>query len=261
MKLWPFAFWLVATVVSASDLNIQGFATCLGKPSISLPALESQYDFNDLDLLIFYLAAYPGEKLPHVPTFVQTQAEARWGAQFESRGDQLAQAFLRTPPHTPQDAFRAALSVCSADVFCAALTIQNVLRTFGRYGQSVVGNVDDNPEWFKNNRDQWIAFVPVIQTSMISLRTDGGGDRFGEWYHVFGILAYAIDEMALGHSESSVTKIVELNNRLDKNLTGNNEDPVKAQIDQDAVAMSWDFLNGKAGTQVDCASTAAYVNY
>jgi hypothetical protein len=145
-------------------------------------------------------------------------------------------------------------------VFCSALTVQNVLRTFGRYGQSVVGNVDENPNWFKNDRDRWLAFVPVLQASMISLHVDGGGDRFGEWYHVFGILAYAINEMALGHSEVSVTEIVELNSLLDKNLTGNNEDPVKAQIDQDAVAMSWDFLDGVAGAQVDCSTAAAYVS-
>jgi hypothetical protein len=261
MKLWPFAFLLFATFASAAELNVEGFASCLGSESasINLSALQSQYHFNDLDLLIFYLAAYPGEELPLVPGFIQTRAEAQWGAPFESQGSALASQFLRMPPHTPQDAFRAGLSVCSGDVFCAALTVQNVFRTLGRYQQSIVANVDYNPDWFKSNRDQWIAFVPVIQSSMISLRVDGGGDRFGEWYHVFGVLAYAIDQMALGHSESSVSKIVDLNNLLDKELTGNNEDPAKAQIDQDSVVMSWDFLGGNTVSAGDCSSAAAYV--
>jgi hypothetical protein len=260
MKLWPFAFLLAVTLASASELNVQGFATCLGSPAINLPALESRYHFNDLDFLIFYLAAYPGEKLPHVPSFVQTQAQARWGTSFESRDGELAQIFFQTPPHTPQDAFRTALSICSGDVFCAALTIQNVLRTFGRYGQSVVNGLDNNPDWFKNNREQWIEYIPSLQAAMISLRANEEGDRLGDWYHVFGILAYAVNEVALGHSESSVAKIVELNNLFDKNLTGNNEDPAKAQIDQDAVAMSWDFLSGGVSAQVDCATAAAYVS-
>jgi hypothetical protein len=264
MKLWPFAF-IVFSLVSAqasSELNTQGFASCLSSESshVDLSALRSQYHFGDFDLLLFYLAAYPGEKLPGVPVSLQTRANQAWGVNFETQGAQLAADFLASPPRTPQDAFRMGLSACEGNVFCSALTVQNVLRTFGRYQQSIVGSSDDNPDWFKNNRARWIAAIPSVQSSMISLRTDGGGDRYGEWYHVFGILAYAIDQMALGQSESAVGKIVDLNNLLDKELTGSNEDPMKAQIDQDAVVMSWDYLGGQPGSLADCSNFSAYVN-
>jgi hypothetical protein len=273
MKLRAFficAFGLLAapSVRASADLNVQAFAHCLAlvSPSVDLPAIQSRYHFNDFDLLVFYLAAYPGEKIPGLPVSVQNQANQNWEVRFESQDGKLAQALVISPPRTPEDAFKAATSICSGDVFCAALTTQNVLRTFGRYQNSIVTNsktgavADYNPAWFKNNREQWVQRIPELQASMISLRTDGAGDRYGEWYHVFGVLAYAIDEMSQGHEENSVEKIVKLNDLFDRELTGNAEDPVKAQIDEDSVVMSWEFLGGKAQSGENCSSVSAYVN-
>ena len=37
----------------------------------------------------------------------------------------------------PQELFQAALKNCDADLFCTALTTQNVLRTMGRHPQAI----------------------------------------------------------------------------------------------------------------------------
>ena len=143
------------------------------------------------------------------------------------------------------------MSFCdSNDVFCAALNLHNVYRTFGRHDQAIetdrsTGAVSDyNFSWYKDHSAVWAQRLPSIQAAMISLRTDEGGDRWGEWYHFFGILAYATRELSLGFNEGLLDFVVRMNEVLNPLIAGEPENPLKARFDRDSAQVAWTYLAG-----------------
>ncbi len=259
---------LGAQSAQARQLNIDGFAQCLReKQAVNWNVIESGYSFGPLDLLLPFLAVYPGTRAPEPLALFQDAANDQWSTQWEKTESELARQVVLHPPRFPTDLLGTALGVCPpADLFCAALMSHNVLRTLGRYPQGERhhpdGAVTDyNPEWFKKNRGDWVAALPSIQARMISLRADGGGDRWGEWYHAFGILAYAIHAIRMGIGPGGVDFVARMNEVLNPLLAGEPEDPAKAQLDRDSARLSWQYLMGSPtpSPNLDCQSPPAFV--
>jgi hypothetical protein len=261
---------------SGPQLNREGFAHCLGEsgPEFDLSEISRSHQLSDQDLLILHLAVYPGVRWPGVSQWLQDPARKRWTQRFEAQEEELAQqllchALIAAPqePLTPSSVFARGLAICGpSDVFCAALISHNVLRTLGRHEEAVFRNprsgnvVDYNPRWFKRAREFWIQQAPQIQGSLISLRKDGGGDRWGEWYHSFGVLTYAVHEMALHRNLSTVALMVRLSALLNPVLVGGPEDPEKAQIDRDMVRVAWLYLSrAELMPPVSCQERGSYV--
>ena len=73
------------------QLNIAGFASCLAdqERSAGLEALGERYHFGLFDLLLPYLAIYPGTVLPAPLTPIQRESEQYWqtpsGGQVKAR--------------------------------------------------------------------------------------------------------------------------------------------------------------------------------
>jgi len=140
----------------------------------------------------------------------------------------------------------------------------------GRHEQAIAHDpltgetTDYNPDWFKNDASKWLKVLPAIQDAMISLRTDQGGDRFGEWYHFFGILAFGTRDLALGKDESSLDFTVRMNQVLNPLIAGETENPLKARFDRDSAEVVWDYLQGQEFPQVnadlDCGQRGAFAN-
>jgi hypothetical protein len=257
--------WLDA---APRQLNIEGFAQCLNeRQAVDWNVIERSYSFGAFDLLLPFLAVYPGTRAPPPISFVQDAANDAWSTQWEKRESALAQRLAAQPPRAPGELFAQALAVCpKADSFCAVLMAHNVLRTLGRYPQGESHDAsgegtDYNPEWFRSRRSEWIAAIPRIQAAMISLRADGGGDRWGEWYHAFGIVAYAVHAIEMGSGSDWVDFVAGMNEILNPWLAGGPEDPAKARLDHDSARMAWIYL--KEAPQplagLDCAAARAYV--
>ena len=273
MKCTLLALLLALTLTPAanagSELNINGFATCLRAtiPQIDNDGTYNRYQFGFFDLVLPYLSVYPSRRVPGVIGAVQDSARENWSGKWEPRELKLAKAFATQNIVTPGAAYQAAAGLCHAgDVFCPALLLHNVLRTFGRHDEAIATmdndrKVDLNPKWFQRDRANWVALIPMIQAKMLSLRIDGGGDRWGEWYHLFGILAYSARGAATGQDVTSVDFVVALNELLNPLLADGAEEPHKAQIDRDTVEVSSQLLdNGRSLAPVDCSVREAYVN-
>lgn len=267
--------FLNAPYLYASQLNISGFAQCLraDAPSIDTTYTQATYSFSDGDFILPYLAFYPAQWPTLVSPF-RNAALKRWSGNFEQEEQALSQdLFSLETSLTPGGFFEAALNACDThtgesqgepkDVFCAALISQNVLRTLGRYPNAIDSKqgVDLNPDWFKNNQSAWLKIIPTLQSQMISLQQDGQGDRLGEWYHFFGILTFSAHELTLHGELESAAVGAKLNDLLHKFLTGEPEDPIKAQIDQDSVQVARAYLLGtETAPQSSCDIQAAYVS-
>ena len=94
---------------------------------------------------------------------------------------------------------------------------------------------------------------------MISLRRDEGGDRWGEWYHFFGIFAYAMHERVAHGKTDGADFVARMNKLLNPLLVGEPEEPAKAQLDRDSIEVARAYLKGVTDDGASCADRSRYV--
>jgi hypothetical protein len=260
------------------QLNVSGFAYCLAQeaPRVDLGAEARDNGFSATDGLLLYLSVYPGKRFPAPIGNLQESAHERWAVALEPRERQLAASLAARLGEAPESVapapfFGEALGACDGGVFCAALISHNVLRTLGRHAQAIYQDPltgatrDLNPAWFTDDREAWLGRIPGLQPLLLNLRPDHGGDGWGEWYHFFGVLAFAIHELAL-HSPAAgignVEIVVRLNELLNPLLAGGPESPEKARLDRDSVAVDWSFVSGEGRSPAgSCDDRASYVAF
>jgi hypothetical protein len=259
-----------------SQLNAPGFAYCLAQdaPQVDLGGMRADFALGDFDLLLLYLSVYPGKRIPGLAETFQTPAHDRWARAFERPEKSLAETLRARvargdPPGSlaPGPFFKDALEACGGSPFCAALISHNVIRTLGRHAEAIYrsplsGRAEDlNPDWYRSEEALWLLEIPQIQALFTSLRIDGGGDRYGEWYHFFGILTFSIHEMALHQKMRNMDLIVRLGEILNPLLAAGAEVPEKAALDRDSVEIAWLFIRNDrlAAPAASCTDRAAYV--
>lgn len=273
------------------QLNLTSYAYCLSLDADTgsvralpdLPAIKSKHNLEIGDDLLVYLMLYGGQRIPGwVNKTIQEPAWQRFAKGYWPQGTELAsrvrtKTVVQQEMITPGWLFSEAIDVCGSDndVFCAALVCHDVLRTLGRWKTNFGDktHVDYNPDWFTANQTQWIQDIPVIQSQMISLWRDcdnykpgspSCGDRWGAWYHSFGLFAYGVNDAAVEGEKLGLDWthfVAEMNRILNYFLQGNNEKPVKAEIDLEAVAIIFNVLTGKLSpvSALDCTSRLGYV--
>jgi hypothetical protein len=228
---------------SSPQLNIASFASCLQSVHDvrDLSSLRRQYRLGASDLLLVYLAVYPSVRSPD--SFfgqIQELAHDRWSTRFEAHEEQLAlwlseQGAVELYPH---QLWERAVSVCSNDSLCAAVSAHNVLRTLGRFRQA--GGRLSN--WFLREASSWRQHSETIRKRLISLVRSGRSDRYGEWYHFFGLLTLAIREAALRPGLPLTSFAAFANQILNPILAGGILGADRAQMDRDAVGVAWYYL-------------------
>ena len=249
------------------QLNTTAFAHCLAQEErqFNLNAIAVAHELGSGDLLLPYLAVYSGRRWKGTVGRLQALAHARWSTAWEARERQFAERLAGVQSSgalTPVAVFRAALGVCEPhDIFCAALVAHNVFRTLGRHQFAIVRGRDLNPEWFKSKSDFWLSQIPLIESALVPLRAGAGGERFGEWYHFFGILTFAIRERALHKGFSKVWLATVMGRVLNPILAGGHESPEKVQLDRDSVNVARIYLGRSAadGESLACDAAGTYV--
>ena len=247
------------------QLNTSAFACCLALGGgsdavfVNLTEAKNAYAFSLADGFLLYLSLYADLRLPLLNA-TQARAFAAWDTRFNDEGGAVAvwieAATSGAEPITPGALFGAARDVCSLSYppstagFCAAITLHNVLRTLGRTS-TYIGKDGTNylPHWYRDDPSRWAQATPRVQARLISLRADGGGDRWGEWYHTAGVVAYAMHEAALlslAGGELVTRVVVALNQIFNPCLAGGPEDPIKARIDRDAAQVGALFAASRA---------------
>eukprot|EP00466_Bigelowiella_natans_P002550 jgi/Bigna1/84092/fgenesh1_pg.122_\ len=254
----PPGFYYHVQAAPQRQLNTTAFAACLSpagyRDTADLTAIRAINDLTNTDGVLVYLSVYAGEREPMLNKTVQQPAYERFSVAYEAKGEALARTIAETLIGeqerryvSPGFLFRTAASICndtadaSGDVFCAALMCHNVLRALGRRSTYTDKHgVDYAPAWLRAKESYWMKSVaPALNAAMLPLRNDGGGDKWGEWYHVFGLLAYGIHEAATlssKHVAVDIDKaIAALDTLINKFITPGHqpEDPVKAQVDRD----------------------------
>eukprot|EP01006_Ploeotia_vitrea_P039431 TRINITY_DN66349_c5_g8_i1.p2 TRINITY_DN66349_c5_g8~~TRINITY_DN66349_c5_g8_i1.p2 ORF type:complete len:302 (+),score=153.73 TRINITY_DN66349_c5_g8_i1:1-906(+) len=243
------------------QLNVTSFAACLqdGRPVFDVQDEVKAFGLSKNDLLIVYLSVYAGERLPIVNTTLQQPAFEKWGVAFWERESVFVETLKRQAHNdsvkaiTPGMTFQWALDACGYDngpqghPFCASLLQHNVYRTLGRYMKNIDKHgVNYNPTWFRSNRSDWINVqIPAIHAKLVSLRRDNNTEKWGEWYHTFGLATYGVDVMGvmgMSGGESWEKFVVFMDTLLNPILAGGAEDPVKAEIDKQTVALAYNFL-------------------
>lgn len=269
-----FALFFCNLLYAAHPLNRSGFAGCLIKEDATrdLRTIKNLYRFSELDGLILYLSAYPSKRLPAAAGIPQDRARHAWSVRWERGESQLAQSLIEVAEKQtalfPDEAFHLALTQCRRnDAFCASLLLHNVLRTLGRwqegfYQEPFFGRVYNlNPAWFRDYFYFYKNESATLQRALIPLRPQNRGDRWGEWYHFFGILSYAIHALSLEGTTLSASFAVKMGEILNPLLAGGPEEKEKAALDHDAVQIAWLYLRGKkSDAHQDCRSLAAYVS-
>lgn len=270
-------------------LNVDSFACCLAR---AVPAQDYAGIRHAMDLsvastaeLLFYLAFYSGQRFPVLNTTLQQPAFERWDvpywgmeASVASELDGLASAANRSV--VPADLWRLSVRACAAErpdqgAFCAAIVSHNVLRTLGRYPGDVDSHgVDYAPTWFRRRQEYWVKRAPAIAASFAPLRRTGGSDEFGPWYHTFGLLVWAFNEVVRDGTAMGclATELMAPLNDLYTQITGHPEDAEKARVDIDAGHLGCALTKlldpagaapGAAGPPascpVDCSSGSAYL--
>lgn len=254
-----------------AQLNSAGFSACLTQAHAAsvkeVTPLVQKYGFSGGDGLLIYLALYPGKYVPLISDTVQKPGLKRWSGNWEKMEAELADRLASGNGDLyPGPFFAESLKVCNDDPFCAALLAHNVLRTLGRNDQAIfhdphTGAVEDrNPTWFRDARAHWQEDAAKIQTRLISFRRDGGGDRYGEWYHFWGIVAFGMHEAALGKNPGTIDFAAALNQLMNPYLAGGQEDPLKARVDKDSALVLRNYLNWKNSAKSEgCENRMAYV--
>jgi len=274
-------------VARAPQLAVENFSECLRKesPVLDWAWLFQTHSLSKQDGFLTYLSVYPNRRIPILDELKQGPAHERWQVHFEAAEERLVSALFQASdrPMTPGPVFGLALQACrdfmggAQDPLCAALILHNAFRTMGRNRQAILdplpgfpGHTRDlNPYWYRANPEFWNSVFPMIQDSLLSLRTDGKGDRFGEWYHFFGILAFTVHEAALRGAGDGPTPddlwLAELATRanrvLNPVLAGGQEDPAKARVDLDTVevAKAWFFAPSRPISEDTCRTREGYV--
>lgn len=257
------------------QLNPAGFAGCLAAASgrLDFEAIRSRYGFGFGDLLLPYLAVYPGKRAPGYTGDLQQRAHRRWSGVWDPVEHRIARGLLAAARRlgsegsqlVPGVAYRLALDECNGEAFCAALSLHNVFRTLGRHRQALERRegrlVDHNPSWFRRHRGFWLKNKRRIRDAMISLRRDGEGDRWGEWYHAFGIFTYAFREFAVQGGLDRLAWIAGMNRWLNPILAGGAESPEKARLDRDSVEVArfWFWFDGRVRRGWKCLAPETYV--
>ena len=283
----PFTVLMCAFAATAStplpkvpqQLNSSGFAACLASQTggnlPNLAATKATWNLTGSDGLLVYLSLYAGKRLPLLNSTVQQPAYERWGVRFETEGEKVAGWLNKTVKSanssllTPAQLFRQAVVACGGSEetsqMCAFIVMHNVLRTLGR-NNTFIDKSGTNflPKWWKRDAAAWIKAKAAIQSHLISLRRDGGGDRWGAWYHNAGLLAYGLHEAAiLGRDAgTAVARAVAILNRvLNPIFAGGKEDPVKARIDLDSAQTVQLYLdrNFSISSTLDCGAKHTFV--
>ena len=282
-SLIPIASVILASLLPAhaaaqvpAQLNVPGFAACLSEPLEYLPVdisgMRAAHGLGPTDGLLLYLSVYPGVRPGGgLGWWVQDQAHDKWQTQFERAEEELLSVLLdaaeasegeggREGILTPGTLFAGALDACRRhgpqalilhdDPLCAAVISHNALRTLGRHRRALGVDpwlrrtVDLNPGWFKLRRRFWLVRIPAIQRALLPLRASGEGDRFGEWYHFFGILAFGLRDYAVNHNLQQTWLAVRMNQVLNPILAGGFEEPEKARLDRDSAGVVASMVYG-----------------
>lgn len=238
----------VSEDIPSRELNIRGFASCLAgvENDFDLDLIALRNGLGHGDLVLTYLSVYAGNSYPRPIQYFRDRAHARWAEAMEEQEAQLAQKLATVDERsilTPADMFREALGICGMkDIFCAALISHNVLRTIGRNQTAILRGRDLNPRWFKSNREFWINQSPRLAHAMISLRSAPGGERYGEWYHFFGLLTMSIREVIVLQMIKPVRAIAFISKILNPWVARGAEEPHKVRLDRDSISVASLYL-------------------
>jgi hypothetical protein len=268
-----------AAISPEAQLNLPGFSSCLIRHGngpedarFDWRGMRGHYGFSGSDGYLTYLSVYPNRRVPVLEQLKQERAHERWQIAFEAAEERLvSQLFLASDaPLLPGPVFGLAIDSCreaglalpESDPFCATLILHNSFRTMGRHRQAIHGSRDLNPHWFRANPEFWKQVFPEIREQLIPLRRDGGGDRFGEWYHLFGILSFSLHEGAFRGDLWLSELAANANRILNPLLAGGTLPPDKARLDLDTVelAKEWFFRPTAPGTEEECLRRDTYVN-
>lgn len=253
---------LVSSVAHAASavppqLHLKSFAACLREaaPFPDLEYVRIRHDLGAFDLLLPYLAFYPGARPPAPFDEPQVRAHRRWAENWAWFENELALKLAGGERTSPADLLKFAAARCDG-VFCGALVVHNTLRALGRNHRGG----PNNPAWFEDNHDFWLAQVEPIRAKLFPLRASGRGDRYGEWYHFFGVLTFALRDAAL-HGDFKQTELaVRLNDFFNPVLVGKSMPPEKARLDRDYVDVVRTYLSDEAVSPVaPCSDREAYV--
>lgn len=194
------------------QLNITGFAYCLqgSRAGIDKKQLADQLNLSTMQgvKLLTYLGMYPGIRKMFLNSTIQQPSFEMWSIPFWKAERHVANQLLdwskRSTSIYPGELWTAALDACknhhtSQDPLCASIVLHNVLRALGRYSRYVDSkNTNYLPDWFQENDANWKgSWGKAIQSKMIPLRADLGGDKWGEWYHAFGIFSFGAHSILL----------------------------------------------------------------
>jgi hypothetical protein len=213
----------------SQQLNISGFTSCLLRrggdgphTAPNLTMIHAEYGLHELDGLIEYLAVYAAYRPLRLLNRTQARAFKRWTEPFYPATEQTAEWLYEEAVAAraadrnvlPGALFAAALQNCerggnhsmATSSLCAAAACHNLLRTLGRMETYIdaAGN-DYLPPWFKANAVHWLVGTAVIHDRLAPLRSDRSGDRWGEWYHTFGIVLFGLHEAAIEGAKAGAT--------------------------------------------------------
>lgn len=191
------------------QLITDAYAACLAGADTGGPlvkpdkkAIRDKHGLTEFDMAIIHLAFYTGQRYGGMlEDKFQEPAYQRWSVPFWPQeaivADAIDEAEQEGKAITPALVFRAGYDACG-DAWCALLVGHNTLRTLGRWETGVTEDGRDlNPTWFNERKDYWTERQSALQAALVPLRVDGGGDRWGEMYHGFGMMVWTLHESCI----------------------------------------------------------------